>query len=268
MSEVKEVKIIKINPVNKAGYFGIAAFAKAVATLGCEISPKGHNTGLTKEDQEYFEKALELKPGELAPYSKWWDDVFNIQHTLRLPKSKTYELILNNPINELRYKVALANTKIANSELERNKPGVSFYIDDIEAKAKKDLETFNFEFEGMKLIIKSTPEEKRGNLRLFGKKGTDIMTEDVLNSQLAQELKKDPKAFFNIMTDKDIRTKAFIKELEEKYLLKRKGNTYYHGEDVIALSTDECVEFFNDIKNQSIKLILETKLKKAKKIVE
>lgn len=269
MSEVtEEVKVIRIKRVPKAGYFGIGAFAKAVETLGCELSKSGHNTGLTKEDEAYFEKALDLKPGQLAPHSIWWDEVFNVYHTLRLPKNKTYELRLDNPIDELRYKVALANTKIANSELERNKPGVSFYIDDVEAKAKKDLELFNFEFEGMKLIIKSTPEEKRGDLRLFGKKNIDIMSEDELNSQLAQELKKDPKAFFDIMTDKDIRTKAFIKELEEKHLIKRKGNTYYHGEDVIALSTDECVTFFNDIKNQSVKLILETKLKKAKKAVE
>lgn len=264
---INEVKTIRIKPVNKAGFFGIAAFAKAIATLGCELSTKGHNTGLTQSDEAYFEDKLKLPKGELAPHSKWWDEVFNVYHTLRLPKSKTFELILDSPMNELRYKVALACTKIANSEIERNTPGVLFYIDDIEAKAKKDLEMFNFEFEGMKLIIKCSPEEKRGNLRLFGKKGTELMSEDMLNAQLAQEMKKDPKNFFNVMTDKDIRTKALIKELEEKYLIKRTGNKYYHGEDLIAISTDECVEYFNDLSNQPVRLILESKLKKAKKAI-
>jgi len=265
---MSEVKVIKIRRVPKAGYFGIGAFSKAVETLGCELSANGHNTGLTAEEETLYEGKLGLKPGELGRHSKWWDEQFNVYHVLRLPKSKTYELILDNDINYLRYKVALASSKIANSELERNKPGYSFYIDDEEAKAKADLEVFNFEFEGMKMIINSTPEEKRGNLRLFGKKGTELMTETMLNSQLSMELKKDPKNFLTILSDKDVRTKALIKELEEKRIITRTGNTYKYGEDIIGASTEECVSYFNDIKNQHIVLVMQGKLKKSKKVVE
>jgi len=257
-------KTVKIKHAGKAGYFGIKSFSKSVETLGAELNPKGRNI-LTKDEQAYFEKALELKEGTLASHSKWWDDVFNVEYPLRLVKSKTNELTLDNPINQLKYKVALASSKIANSEIEKNKPGISFYIDDVEAKAKKELETFNFELEGMKLIVQSTPQEKRGSLRLFGKKGLELMTEDNLTSQLYQELKRDPKNFFDVMTDKELKTKTFIKELEEYHLIKRKGNTYMFGEDTIGLSTDQCVEWVNDIKNQPIILKLTTKLEKIKK---
>jgi hypothetical protein len=266
---IKEVKEIKIRKIPRAGFFNIASFSRAVEVLGAELNDKGsHNTGLTESEERHYEKELDLKVGELKPHSKWWSEVFNVEHSIRLRADKSNTLILDSPINEIKYKVLLASSKVANSEVEKNKAGTVFYIDDIEAKAKKELETFNFEFEGMKLILKCTVEEKRGNLRLFGKKNTDLMSEDVLNAQLAQEMKKDPKNFFNIMTDKEIRTKAFIKELEERHLIKRTGNTYKYGEDIIGASTEECVAYFNDIKNQHIKLVLETKLKKAKKSVE
>jgi hypothetical protein len=53
-----------------------------------------------------------------------------------------------------------------------------------------------------------------------------------------------------------------IEELIEVGMIKRKGNYYYNGEDLIGSSTDEVVAYLSDIKNQSVKLNLETKLKK------
>jgi hypothetical protein len=268
MSELTEVKEIKVKRIPRPGFFGIASYSRSTITIGAELSHKtGHNTGLTESDERYFEAELGLQPGMLKSHSKWWDDVFNVEYPIRLRADKSNTILLDTPLNQLRYRILLASTKVANSEVEKNSPSAIFYIDDVEAKAKKEMETFSFEFEGMKLILGCTPEEKRGNLRLFGKKGTDLMSEDVLNAQLAQELKRDPKNFFSIMSDKNIRTKAFIKELEEKYIIKRTGNTYEHGEDLLGLSIDECIETLNDIKNQKLRLILEDKLKKAKKKV-
>jgi hypothetical protein len=265
MSTIVEPKVIKIKKVKRIGFFGIDSYGNSQTIIGAEVSKKGHNTGLTKEDEAYFEAELKLPKGTLAPHSAWWDEVFNTQHVLRLKNSKTNELILDNPINELRYKVLLASSKIANSEVEKSKPYVEFYIDDEEAKAKKELETFNFEFEGMKIIFKMTPEEKRGSLKLFGKKGTDLMSESVVDMQLVRELKEAPKQFFEIMTDKDLKTKTFIKELEEYGIINRKNNTYNYGDDTLAITTDEAVLYFNDLKNQSVVLTLGQKLKKVKK---
>ena len=256
---------IKIKNAGKAGFFGISSYAKSVTTLGCELSKTGFKTGLTSEEEKYFEEQLNLKPGDLNKHSKWWSDVFNVTHPIRLNNTKTTELILDNPINQIKYRVLLESSKVANTEIEKNKPGILFYIDDAESKAKAELEVFNYEFEGMGLIHKMTPDEKRANLRLFGKKGVDLMTEMMLNSQLISEVKKDPKAFVETITDKNIKTKAFIAELIEKGLLKRKGNYYIHGEDTIANSTEECIEYFNDIKNQSVKLTLQSRLSKLNK---
>lgn len=256
---------VVIKRVPRSGYFGIASYAKSVTTLGCELSKNGFKTGLTADEEAYYEKALDLKPGELAKHSKWWGDVFNTTYAIRLQNTKQNELFLDNPISQLKYKVLLSNSKVANSEIEKNDPNAIFYIDNQEAKAKKELETINFKFEGMKLILKLSPEEKKGALRLFGKKGLEDISEDMSSAQLAQEMEKDPKLFFDIMTDKSLSTKAMIFEMIEKGILKRKGNYYIHGEDTIANSTDEVVEYFNDVKNQSVVLALKSRLKKASK---
>ena len=258
-------EIIKIRNAAKAGFFGISSYAKSVTVLGCELSKTGFKTGLTPEEEKYYEQELGLKPGELNKHSKWWSDVFNVTHAIRLNNTKLTEILLDNPINQIKYKVLLQSSKVANSEIEKSKPGILFYIDDVESKAKAELETFNYEFEGMGLIHKMSPEEKRSNLRLFGKKGLDTMSETMLNAQLVTECKKDPKKFVETLKDKDIATKAFIVELLEKKLLTRKGNYYLHGDDTIANSTEECVEYFNDIKNQSVKLTLQSRLNKINK---
>lgn len=260
-----EPKVIKIRSVNRPGFFGISSYGNAVTVIGAELSKRGHNTGLTKEDEEYFEKELKLEKGTLSSHSKWWDEVFNTQYSIRLKRSKSNELILDTPINELKYKVLLGSSKVANSEIEKNNPTCEFYIDDEESKAKVELESLSFEFEGMKLIFKMTPEEKRGSLKLFGKAGTDLMSESIAEMQLSQELKRNPKQFFDILTDKDLKTKVFVKELEEYGIIDRKNGTYNYGDDTIGLNLEETVSYLNNLKNQSIKLTLENRLKKVKK---
>lgn len=264
--EFEGPKVIKLKRINRAGFFGISAFPKTVTVMGCEIGENGWLTGLTKEEEDYYEKELGLKSGELNKHSKWWGEIFNTEHNIRLDNTKPTNLYLDSNINKIKYKVLLASSKIANSEIEKSKPNTLFFIDDQEAKAKSELKQFNFEFEGMKLITKATVEEKKSFLRLFGKAGLELMTEDILSSTLYSEMKKDPKRFFDIMTDKDANIKGFIRELEEFKLLRRTANKYFHGDDLIAHSTEEAVDYFNDIKNQPVKLMLETSLRKKKKI--
>ncbi len=263
MSKFEGPEVVKVKRIPKAGYFGLVSYPKSKTIFGVEMNKSGFKTGLTESEQEYFETVLELKKGELGKHSKYWEK-FNVENPISLDNNKTNEIVLDNPIAQLKYKAMLASSKVANSELERN-PDAIFYIDDQEVKAKKELETFNFEFEGMKAIITSSPEDKRGMLRILGKTGVDTMSETMMNSQLSAELKKDPKKFLDTISDANLKTKMFIAELVEKRILIRKGNYYIHGDDTIANSTDECVAYFDDIKNQSVKLTLETRLKKAKK---
>lgn len=263
MSTIPKEIIVKRVP--RAGYFGLTAYPKSITSMGAAETEQGYHTGLTKEEEAYYEKELALKPGELGKHSKWWSEVFNVDTPIRLFNTKATKIILDNPINQLKYKVLLASSKVANSEIERNKPTVDFYIVDEEARAKLENETFDYEWEAMELIMKLSPEEKRASLRLFGKSGVDTLSETVIKAELQKQLKKDPKLFCETLKDKRLKTRMLIEELLEYKVIKRQGNYYINGEDTIASSTDECIEYFDDIKNQSVKLALETRLKKTKK---
>ena len=274
MSEVKEqVKYkfdgpeeIEIRRVLRPGYFGITSFGKSITRIGCPISERGHKTGLTDVEEAYYEQVLNLKAGELNRHSKWWDDVFNIEHALRLNNSKTNKLILDNPINQLRYKVLLASSKIANSKIETT-PDSEFYIDNKELQAKAENQSFEYEFEGMERILKMSSDERKNALRLFGKTNMDTMSELMLKSELGKQLKRDPKKFVEILSDADLNTKAWIYELVEKNLLKRDKNGFKHNDSPLGSSIESAVEYFNNPVHQDVKLILTSELNKLKKKV-
>lgn len=258
-------KEIVIKRVPKPGYFGITSYSKSTTSFGAEISKFGYNTGLTPEEEKYYEDKLGLKPNELNSHSDWWSDVFNVQHAIKPFNTKSTTLVINSPLNEIKYKVLLACSKVANSELEKGNPNAEFYIVDEEAKAKVESEIFDYEMECMELIINLSPEKKRQALRLFGKKGVDTLSESVVKSELHKESKKDPKLFIDTLKDKKLNTKLFMEELLDYRIISRKGNYFMNGEDTIASSTDECVEYLEDVKNQSVVLAMTTRLKKLKK---
>jgi hypothetical protein len=261
----KGPKEVIVKRVSRPGYFGISSYPKSTTTLGAEITKNGFNTGLTADDEKYYEEALGLKPGELSRHSKWWTDVFNVEHGLKLFNTKSTTLVLDNPLNQIKYKVLNASSKVATSEIEKGNPNVEFYIVDEEAKALKESEQFDYEMESYELIFKLSPEKKRQALRLFGKTGVDSLSESMVKAELIKESKKDAKMFISILSNKKLETRLLVEELLDYRILTRKGNYFMNGDDVIANSTDEAVEYFEDLKNQSVVLALQTKLKKLKK---
>jgi hypothetical protein len=252
--------VVKLRRAGRAGFNGLKSYPRSVTTLGCQLSKTGFKTGLTKDEESYYEGVLDLKPGTLSRHSKWWGEVFNNDYPIRLDNNKTNELLTDNAMGQLKYKVLLEHSRIGKSEAEQYNPEVIFYIDDQEAKAKKELETFNFELEGMTLIIGMSPTEKRSALRLLNKRGVDEMSENILKQQLHLEMKRDPKAFFDTMTDKQLMAKAWIYELVEKGFLEKKGLYFIHNDETIANNIDECVQYFNNPRNASVTLTLKNLL--------
>ena len=205
---MQETKELIVKRVPRAGYFGINAYPKSTTTVGCQEGKNGFNTGLTVEEEREFEILLGYKVGELSKHNrKFWSDVFNVEFPIKLNNTKETKFLLEDPINQLKAKVLKARSDIALSELEKNKPYIDFYIVDNEAKAKAESEVFDYEWEAMELLLKLSPEEKRASLRLFGKRGVETLSETMLKSELIKEIKKDPKAFCEVLKDKKLKTR-------------------------------------------------------------
>lgn len=262
----KGPKEVIIKKVQNVGPMGLVSYPRSTERMVAALSLHGYVTGLTEQEEKYYEKELGLKEGELNCHNdKFWGEIFNVKYAPNLNKTKPTRLILDSPVAQLQYKVLLASHRVAKSEIEKNKAGIDFYIVDEETTAKLENEVFDAELEAMELLATLKPEEKRASLRLFGRKGIEDLSESVVKSELRKEMKKDPKLFLSILQDKSLKTKMFLEELIEYRIIGRKGNYFTNGDDTIASSTDECVEYLEDVKNQSVVLAMGTKLKKLKK---
>lgn len=265
MEEVSFKEII-IKRIPKPGFSGIGAYDKSATSFGCELSGQDgrFKTGLTAVEQARFESDLNLPKGSLSASAEntWWGE--NISFTF--DNNKPNRFIIDSPMSELKYKVLLASSKIAKSELEKHKnPNAKFYIVDNELRAQVETAQADDKFEAMELLMKLNTEERRAALRLFGKKGVDSLSEVVVKAELIKQIDKDSKEFSSILSDKRLKVRMIAEELVDYGIIGKNGHYYKNGDDTIASSTDELIDYLEDLKNQSVLLAMKSRLDKLKK---
>ncbi len=261
--EIVERQII-IKPVVKSKFSGIASYSGSGTYLeGAQLGKGGYKTGLTKEEQVKFEEELVLAKGTLnKTNAAFWGHLLE----MNLPNDKTFYFNISTPLDELKYKVILQHSDIANNELELAKnPSAIFYIEDKEAKAKIEelaidsLMTANEAFNGL------TTDEKKGYLKLYGKKGVEQLSDRIIKTELYKEVNKDPKKFLSFTTNPDIALRIIIEDMLEAGTLVKKGSFYNFEQEVIGNSIDSVISFFKDPKNQSLKIAAVQVTKQVKK---
>lgn len=270
--EVKERQYI-LKPVVKNRFSGVSSYSKSSFSVeGAQLGKSGYKTGLTKDEEKEFEKALGLKEGALNKSftinsegrpDSYWGTVLNMS----IPRDRPYFLNVNSPLDELKFKVLCQRDDIAMSEIElAKKPFALFYIVDEEAKAKQTEQKMNKEFEAMELLMESTAEEKKGFARLYGKNGVNELSEKVIKTYLYDKIKESPDMFLSMTKDNpDMETKILIAEMLENGILKKKGSFYNYQDEVIGNSLDAVISFLKDPKNQSVKITAKQIVKNVKK---
>lgn len=262
MNKFKEIKEVVIQPINKVVFGGLAKYPKCTTVITTEKGQNGlYKTGLTEEEETFFENELNLPKGTLNKRSKFWGDLES-----RF-ENKSKKIDLTDTMNYLRYRGWLESSKIANSVLDKqNWPDSLFVIVDEEEVAKQESIKVDYEMEAYEKLMQTSPDEKRDLLKLFGKKGLSSASDSVVKTTLAKILKADPKSFIEIISDKKLKTKILIEDLLSAGALKKRGNYFYNGDDVIGGSTEEVVSFLEDLKNQSVVFVLKSKLKKEEQV--
>lgn len=262
--EIEEgIKSIVIRPVTRIKFSGVSSYTRTTTKITTEINGDTglYKTGLTTKEAKDFEEALSLPKGTLGPKSPWWGDI-----TIRLNNDKPTYFSFSGALDEIRYRVLIASSKVANSELDIHKhPNTGFFIDDPEAKAKIESMSIDFELDAIEEFQKASIETKRSLLRLFGKKGLDDMSETMLKAELFKKMKADPKLFVEYVRDPNMKVRALLEEALEKRVLSKKGPYFFNGEDQIGSSTDEVLGYLTDVKNQTAKLAIENRVRKARK---
>lgn len=261
--EESGAKSYVIRPIIRNKFSGQSYYNKTLTVImGAQLSQTGlYKTGLTLSDEEHYEKELNLPKGTLNKRNAdYWSDM-----EVRLRNDKLTIFNIVTAYDELKFKMLQQHDWIANTEHDVvGNSTARFYIYDPEAASKIESAKMEFEFAAMEAFHEATVEERRGLLRVYGKRGVDEMSETMVKTELFKEVKKDFKEFIRISKAKETPTKALLEALIEKDIIKKKGTYFYNGEDLLGSSTDEVVSYLTDIKNQAVKLALQGKLKPKK----
>lgn len=255
---------VVIRPIMVAEFSGVAAHAgTTVVYQGAQLDANtgSYRTGLTPEEETQYEKELGLPKGRLNKKSDFWADL-----PVRLHKDKPTYFEVVSTLDELKLKTIKARTNVALNELDRkNKPKAQFCIEDLEAQAKAEELLIDAQFDALEAFNNLAIDEKKGYLRLYGKRGVETLSDKIIKTQLYNELNKNPKKFLDFTKDPDINLRISIEEMLETGKLKKRGNYYTFEDEVIGNTVDSVITYFKDVKNQSVKIAIEKEVRNYKK---
>lgn len=247
---VVELKIKKKNP-----WAGLIKYKSCFDYIAPYLTRSGSiYTGLTPEDEKYYEKALGYDEGTLARSSKFWDNfVVKIG-------SKTLLLDDQFPRQAMIIKFLSGHKRVSTS-LDKLDAGKDYLLINREAEAIEQNKQNKLRREAIKAFDKLTLDEMRKCVRLFGIK-SDTMSNELVESTLFNLIDKSPKKFFAKWVDnKTKETEFLLEEAIAKGIIRRDRTQYYYGTEMFGDSLDEAVAYLDNKKNQELKLSIINQVK-------
>ena len=240
---VVELKIKKKNP-----WAGLIKYKQCFDYIAPYYTRSGSiYTGLTPEDEKYFEHALGFAEGTLAKNSSYW-----ITFCVKIG-SRTVLLDDSNPMHAMMIKFLSGHKRVATS-LDKMDAGKDYLLINREAEAIEQNKINKIRRDAIKEFDKLTIDQMRKCLRLFGVK-SDTMSNELVESTLFGMIDKDPKRFFNKWVDNKSKDTEFILETAIAKGIVRKDKTqYYYSSEMFADSLQEAVAYLDSKKNQDLKI--------------
>lgn len=221
----------------------------------------------TKEEKDFLEDSyasgLSFEEGELSVYGRfgenYWDDF-----TIKLQKDPI-TLDLNNPMDYMKYKVLLTNTKeiCPSYELIGTKATYKYYIEDEQALNVSESSAADTEERAWEIFgeAKGSHTKMKDILYVYGKGAADNSTDDFLKRQLRALIKQDPGRFVATCDDNAFDTKLLIQKALRTGALKKVGAVYFtEFDDRIAEGIRDTVDYLDDARNQEFRFNIEKKV--------
>ena len=229
------------------------------------------------EEQEEFERVLQLAPGALSinnRNSDFWS-------TFKVQLSKEGKVLdLNYPMHVLEYKVLKANTKriCPNWEDRNRNSAYEFALIDKDVEEVNDIKDAERNLRAMELFIKMRKSNKKmyDILRVLGKK---LPKEASVNtSQLIKEIDQiiaekskvggvlNIDDFIEAAEDPKLSLKVFVLDAIEIGEIEVSKGVYKitSSQTAIGRNLSEAVDYFDSIKGREDKLLIEQRLEMAK----
>lgn len=229
------------------------------------------------EEQEEFERVLQLAPGALSinnRNSEFWS-------TFKVQLSKEGKVLdLNYPMHVLEYRVLKANTKriCPNWEDRNRNSAYEFALIDKDVEEVNDIRDAERNLRAMELFIKMRKSNKKmyDILRVLGKK---LPKEASVNtSQLIKEIDQiiaekskvggvlNIDDFIEAAEDPKLSLKVFVLDAIEIGEVEVSKGVYKiaSSQTAIGRNLSEAVDYFDSIKGREDKLLIEQRLEMAK----
>ena len=242
---VVELKIKKKNP-----WAGLIKYKSCFDYIAPYFTRSGSiYTGLTPEEERYFEKALGYEEGHLSKSSDFWT-TFCVK-----VGSRTVLLDDSIPRQAMIIKFLSGHKRVATS-LDKLTAGKDYLLINREAEAIEANKQNKIRRDAIKEFDKLSLEQMRKCLRLFGIKA-DNMSNELVESTLFNVVDKQPKKFFDKWIDnKSKETEFILEEAIAKGVIRKDKTHYFYGSDMFADSLDEAIAYLDSKKNQDLKLAI------------
>ncbi len=242
---VVELKIKKKNP-----WAGLIKYRHCFDYIAPYFTRSGSiYTGLTPEDEEYFEKALGYEEGHLAKTSDFWQ-TFCV-------KVGTRTLLLDDsiPRQAMIIKFLSGHKRVATS-LDKLDAGKDYLLINREAEAVEQNKQNKMRRDAIKEFDKLSLDQMRQCLRLFGM-SADRMSNELVESTLFGLVDKQPKKFFDKwVNNKSKDTEYLIEQAISKGVIRKEKTNYFYGTDLFGTTLDEAIAYLDNKKNQDLKLAI------------
>lgn len=244
------VRIIKTNP-----WTNLTKWERCFDYIGSYWTRSGNlYTGLTKEDAERLEKAMNFEPGKLSPNSNFWD-------TFAIKISKK-DLILrtDKPEDELQYLFLKGHKRVANG-LNKVNPATDYVLINATSEAEEANKINKTKRDAYREMDKMSIEEMRKCLRLYGIK-SDNMSNELVEAKLSEQIETSPAKFLlKWVNNPNKETQFLIEEAVAKNIIRRNRTQYFYGTDMVGNGIDDVIAYLNDKKNQDIKMAILQEIK-------
>ena len=260
----------------EAGHDGEYRFSRAEEWLTVQFKrgTKELVTGLTSADEAYFANKLalpgksdKLPQGTLSRYNMDFWAKFKI----KIPAGgKT--LNLNDPHDELEYKVLLAHSEVANSEEDRLYNGFARYVLHSEEDAAVETnKRVNLKKRAYMKFSSMSADEMKDFLRVWNhthpvRSGTtDSTKSSIIEAAIGTIIEENSQEFLDTLSDEGYRTRVFLKRCIENQIIKQSNTKYMlPGGDVLGYSLEQTVDFLKNPDNQEVVLTLKSKVEANK----
>ena len=240
---VVELKIKKKNP-----WAGLIKYKSCFDYIAPYYTRSGSiYTGLTPEDEKYYEKALGYPEGHLAKSSDFWS-TFCV-------KVGSRSVLLDDSIPRQAMIIKfLSGHKRVGTSLDKMDAGKDYLLINREAEAIEANKINKLRRDAIKEFDKLTLEQMRKCLRILGVKA-DTMSNELVESTLFGMVDKNPKQFFTKWVDnKSKETEFLLESAIAKGVIRKDRTQYYYGTELFADSLTDAIAYLDAKKNQDLKL--------------